>query len=72
MAFHVRGTSRKMIEGLRPLDPIKDRPEIARRELRNLLRERRKLRRAGHYLSPGIDDVIRQQAIRLLRECRGL
>jgi len=72
MAVHIRGTSRKLVEGLVPLDPIRDRPEIARRELRRLLRERRKLRRDGHFLSPGVDDVVRQQVTRLLREARGL
>lgn len=72
MVPHVRGSSRKLVEGLRPLDPIKDRPEIARRQLRSILRERRKLRRVGHYLSPGVDDAIRQQVIRLLAEYRGL
>lgn len=67
---HVRGTSRKLVEGLKPLDPIKDRPEIARGKIRSILRERRRLRRAGHFLSPGVDDVIRQQITKLLRECR--
>lgn len=68
--MHVRGTSRKLVEGWKPLDPVKDRPEIARRELRQILRERRRLRRAGHFLSPGVDDVIRQQVARLLQQVK--
>lgn len=72
MGIHVRGSSRKLVEGLKPLDPVKDRREIARRELRSLLRERRKLRQVDHYLSPGVADVIRQQARRLILRSRGL
>lgn len=64
---HVMGTNRRLVEGWKPLDPVKDKQEIARRQLRALLRERRRLKGT---ITPGVEVVIRSTVAGLLQNCR--